>query len=292
MPERYAAALQFLPPRLRSAAEGYPSPGAVEELRLRSGGGMYVVTGVGEEPLPGTRVERGDLEQVLDTVTGYSRYTAAETMRQGYLTAPGGFRLGLCGTTVLSGGIVTGYRDLSSISIRIPRQKRGLAEKLLPQLQGPSGLFSTLILSPPGGGKTTLLRDLVRCLSDSGGLRVSLVDERGELAAMYQGIPQLEVGRHTDVLDACPKAQGVPMLLRAMNPQVIAVDEVAVAEDVKALELAAGAGVALLATAHGASVEEVERKPLFASLLALGLFERAVSILRSDEGRAYRVEEL
>ena len=292
MPERYGAALQFLPLRLRAAAEGYPSPGAVEELRLRAGGGMYVVTGAREEPLPGAGVEQRDLEQVVDTVTGYSRYTAAETMCRGYLTAPGGFRLGLCGTTVGSGGAVTGYRDLSSLSIRIPRQKRGLADGLLPRLQGPAGLCSTLILSPPGGGKTTLLRDLVRCLSDSVGLRVSLVDERGELAAMYRGVPQLEVGRHTDVLDACPKAQGVPMLLRAMNPQVIAVDEVAVAEDVAALELAAGAGVALLATVHAAGVEDLRKKPILAGMLDRGLFQKSVRIARLGEGRWYDVEDL
>ena len=137
-----------------------------------------------------------------------------------------------------------------------------------------------------------LLRDLVRALSDERGLRVSLADERGELAALCRGTPQLRVGRHTDVLDACPKALAVPALLRAMNPQVIAVDEVAVAEDVAALELAAGAGVALLATVHAAGVEDLRKKPILAGMLDRGLFQKSVRIARLGEGRWYDVEDL
>ena len=292
MPQRYEAACALLPRRLREAALAVPEKEKAEELRLRQGGRLTLTLPEGEVPVPGTRVTGEDLEAVLDIATGSSRYTASQSLRQGYLTAEGGFRIGVCGTAVLEGGEVALYRDLSSLNIRIPREQIGLADRVLPGLLAEGRLESTLVISPPGGGKTTLLRDLVRALSDEKNLRVSLVDERGELAAVHRGVPQLQVGRHTDVLDACPKAQAIPTLLRAMNPQVIAVDEVAVAGDVAALEQAAGAGVVLLATVHGAGVEDLKRKPILAGMLELGIFRKAVRIGRLGAGRWYAVEDL
>ena len=292
MPQRYEAACALLPRRLREAALAVPEKEKVEELRLRQGGRLTLTLPEGEVPVPGTRVTGEDLEAVLDIATGSSRYIASQSLRQGYLTAEGGFRIGVCGTAVLEGGEVALYRDLSSLNIRIPREQIGLADRVLPGLLAEGRLESTLVISPPGGGKTTLLRDLVRALSDEKNLRVSLVDERGELAAVHRGVPQLQVGRHTDVLDACPKAQAIPTLLRAMNPQVIAVDEVAVAGDVAALEQAAGTGVVLLATVHGAGVEDLKRKPILAGMLGLGIFRKAVRIGRLGAGRWYAVEDL
>ena len=292
MPQRYEAACALLPRRLREAALAVPEKEKVEELRLRQGGRLTLTLPEGEVPVPGTRVTGEDLEAVLDIATGSSWYTASQSLRQGYLTAEGGFRIGVCGTAVLEGGEVALYRDLSSLNIRIPREQIGLADRVLPGLLAEGRLESTLVISPPGGGKTTLLRDLVRAFSDEKNLRVSLVDERGELAAVHRGVPQLQVGRHTDVLDACPKAQAIPTLLRAMNPQVIAVDEVAVAGDVAALEQAAGAGVVLLATVHGAGVEDLKRKPILAGMLGLGIFRKAVRIGRLGAGRWYAVEDL
>ena len=292
MPQRYEAACALLPRRLREAALAVEEKENVEELRLRMGEQLALTLPEGEATVDTAPVTEKDLEAVLDIATGSSRYTAAQSLRWGYLTAEGGFRIGVCGTVVAEDGQVSAYRDLSSLNIRIPRQQLGLADQVLPRLLSNGRLESTLILSPPGGGKTTLLRDLVRALSDERGLRVSLADERGELAAVYRGIPQLRVGRRTDVLNACPKSLAVPAMLRAMNPQVIAVDEVAVAEDVAALELAAGAGVALLATVHGAGVEDLRRKPILAGMLDRGLFRRTVRIGRTAEGRWYQVEEL
>ena len=167
---------------------------------------------------------------------------------------------------------------------------------MLPRLIEAGRLQSALVLSPPGGGKTTLLRDLVRLISlgteDLPPMRVSLVDERGELAASYRGRPQLDVGPRTDVLDGCLKAAAVPMLLRAMTPQVIALDELALDEDARAVRSAAGCGAVLLATAHAASPEELARRSALAGLLAGDIFRRTVTISGAGADRTYRVEAL
>ncbi len=184
---RYEEAAQFLPARLRKAALALPEQrrAEAEEFRLRAGRPMSVLLPAGELALD-EAVEPEDLETLCDLATEFSRYAAAETIRDGYLPVRGGFRVGLCGTAVMKGGVNTNLRELSSAVIRIAREKRGIAEGLAPRLFREGVFRSTLLLSPPGGGKTTLLRDLVRCLSaGAGGVpppRVSLIDERARWA--------------------------------------------------------------------------------------------------------------
>ncbi len=296
--KRYIQASALLPPRLRRWAEGLPpaEQARAEELRLRAGQPLTAVLPAGEVPLSGAeRVEPEELGLVLEIATRASAHAALEKLRHGFFTVEGGHRIGVCGSAVVKEGAVYSLSRLSSLAIRVARQVRGAAADVADRLWEGDRLRSTLILSPPGGGKTTLLRDLIRVISDGGThppLRVGVADERGELAALWNGVPQLEVGAHTDVMDGCPKGAGLLMLLRGMNPQVLAADELTAPEDCAALTLAANCGVSLLCTAHAAGLQDLKARPIYRPLLEGGCFQRLAVLTRRDGVRSCRVTPL
>lgn len=288
----------LLPFGMRQLALALPQAerAVAEELRLRAGRPLAITLPEGEAVLPGCPIiSPNDLRTALEIATQASAHTALERIRNGFVTVRGGHRIGLCGTAVVKGGTIQNLRELSSVNIRIARQIKGIGNEVLHQLRVEGTMPSVLVLAPPGAGKTTLLRDLIRGLSAGVGgppLRVGVADERGELGAMYDGIPQLDLGPHTDVMDGCGKADGLMMLLRGMNPQVLAVDEITAPEDIDALETAAGCGAALLATAHGQGVEDLKRRPLYTRLLERNIFQKVLLIERQGGARRYRLEDL
>lgn len=291
--QEFMNAAKLLPPELRLAVRDLPEEiiNGAEELRLRVGQAPTAVVGDREICIaPGKPVTAPALQLSLEIATRASVHTYSDCIRLGFVTAEGGCRLGLCGTAVTEGDEITGLRRLSSICIRIPREKRNCGKEVFRRITE-DGFKSTLIISPPGAGKTTLLRELVRQLSESG-KRISLIDERSEVAGIYEGRPCFDVGSRTDVLTSAPKTQGIYLMLRSMSPQIIAFDEITSPEDIKAAEMAAYCGVGLLATAHGTDSQELKKRALYRELLERGIFSRVVTIENRNGERCYGVEEL
>ena len=286
----YLSAAALLPEPWRQSAYALPLGEQLraEELRLRLGQSVTVLLPTGERPLPAAiPVTASALRDLLERATGASVHSAAEGLRQGYFTARGGCRIGFCGQGVTENGALQSLRSLSSAAIRIPRELPGCADGLFPALWEKGAGSSVLLLSPPGGGKTTLVRELIRLFSMAG-KRVAVLDERGEI-----GAGGFDLGPSADVLTGISKAEGAMLLLRGMNPQMLAMDEITAPEDLEAIALAVGCGVQLLATAHAPDTDALQKRPLYREMLALGAFDKAVTIRKAADGtRLLRLEAL
>lgn len=293
IPVEFMRAAKLLPTELRKCCLEAPPEilNEAEELRLRVGQPPGAVVRGEQKLLSSDRIVTApEIQLTVEIATRASMHSYGDSIRAGYITAEGGCRLGLCGTAVTEGEQIGAIRRLTSLCIRIPREKKGCADDIFPRLLE-GGFGSTLIISPPGGGKTTLLRELIRLLSLKG-YRVSLADERGEVAGVFEGRPCFDLGPATDILTGAPKAVAAGMLLRAMAPQVLAFDEITETKDVKAAFLASNCGVELLATAHAGGTEDLRRRPLYRELLEGGVFKRTVIIGNCQGRRYYTVEEL
>ena len=288
MPERFALAAALLPEALRQAAAALPraDKAACEELRLRIGRAPALRLPEGERPLSEAPVTARLLAGILERATGASLHAVEDELRRGYVCAPGGVRVGVCGTAVSAAGAIRTIRDVSSLCIRVARPVPGAGREILPALAGKS----VLVISPPGGGKTTFLRELVRTQSDAG-VRVALADERGELAGMTGGSPGFDVGRCTDVFSGAPKSEAALLLLRAAAPEAVAMDEISAPADAAAIETLLGCGVRIFASAHAPDRAGLLRRPVFRRILESGAFDLLVRISGRGSARSYAVEQ-
>ena len=241
----------------------------ITEIRVRSGKPLILKKGAEEIFIneEGRRVSdiseafivaASDVSHTVTMLSDYSLYAFKEQLRFGYVTVPGGHRAAIAGSTVTDNGRITALKNISSVSLRIANEKKGCSKELFERLHSRLPL-NILIVSPVCGGKTTLLRDMIRIISDSG-YTVGISDERGEIAACYMGVPQLDVGIRTDVLDSCPKAKGMSMLVRTMSPDYVASDEIGSEEDIKAIKEASLSGVKVICTAHGNDMNDIKKR--------------------------------
>lgn len=301
--------LHLLPIEMKRMIERLPTDirTNIEEIRIRENrpleitllGNFYYVTEMGRHVKNSKEAYYPSTEQcrkLLEKVTNYSLYTMEEELRRGYITVAGGHRIGIVGRTILDGGFVRGIRDIGGFNVRIAREVPGSSKKLLSKLFHPvrGDLQSSLIISPPQQGKTTILRDLARALSYGEGvkgspMKVGIVDERSEIAACVRGIPTFDVGPRTDVMDACPKAEGMMMILRSMSPEVIIVDEIGRAEDAFAIREAAHSGVKVIATAHAYDVQEVAGRNEIMKLIDEKVFSNIIELRRDERGFMHRI---
>lgn len=228
-----------------------------------------------------------DIRETLEFISNYSLYAYEDEVRQGFITIQGGHRVGLAGKVVLEGGKIKSVKHISFINIRMSHQIKGCSEKLIPYVVRKNGIAHTLIISPPRCGKTTLLRDLIRILSDGTddfpGQTVGVVDERSEIGACFRGMPQNDLGIRTDVLDCCPKAYGMMMLIRAMSPQIIAVDEIGGREDIESIYDVVNCGCKIIATVHGNSIDDIRTRPVFRRLVDEKIFERYIVLNNKNQ---------
>lgn len=270
----------------------------IEEIRLRVGcplsiyakGQDYFITedgNISKDYKDGLIVSLDQINKSFQLVTNYSIYALQDEIRNGFITIKGGHRVGIGGKIIYGNLGIENIKNISSLNYRIAREKLGISEGVIPYLMdGKNEFYNTLIISPPQCGKTTLLRDIIRSLSngrDGRGYKIGLVDERSEIAGVYNGIPQKDVGIRTDILDSCKKSLGIIILIRAMSPEIVAVDEIGSLEDVKAIEEALRAGTRVIATVHGSSIEDIRMKSSLQGLFTEKVFKRFI-ILDNSSG--------
>lgn len=263
----------------------------LEEIRVRVGQPVEWIYAKGK--LFGRQpIQKGDMEELLNYLTDYSWYAIEEQLRQGFFTVEGGHRIGVVGKTNYGGkgnNKIESVTDIGAVNIRIACEHQGCADPYITYIRKGNRIYHTLIISEPGVGKTTFLRDCIRTLSGGydgkEGLKVGVVDERSEIAASYSGRVQNDLGPRTDVMDNCPKVRGMKMLLRSMSPEVIAVDELGSVEDFAVVEEIIHSGICVLGTLHGASLEEVWKKMSSNRMEEVHIFQRYVFLRKKRDGK-------
>jgi stage III sporulation protein AA len=300
--------LYAFPPSLRNLLVKLPEEALekIEEVRLRINK-PFVIYLDGEEKFVSVSgkisdslssayiVTQEDCEKAFQLVSQSSLYAFEEEIKSGYITLKGGYRVGLAGECIAEDTGIKIIKNISGFNYRVSREIKGIAEEIIDYLVDRNKeVYNLLIVSPPQCGKTTLLRDIARTLSNGStkisGKKVCIVDERSEIAGCYNGIPQLDVGIRTDVLDRCPKAHGMMMAIRSMSPQIVVTDEIGRKEDIDALRYVLNAGVKIITTVHAKNIEDLKRRPYLKDLVEGRYFERY--IILSKRFGAGTVEEI
>ena len=291
---------QILSLKIRRCLEGITiNYKKLQEIRLRAGMPLMMIYD-GKEYFMSLKgelthnirnayiVTSAEIKETMEYVSNYSRYAYESEISQGYITIQGGHRVGVAGRIVWDGKKIKNINYISFLNIRLAHQIKGCADKVMPFIRDYSGFKHTLIISPPRCGKTTLLRDIIRMAADGdekhAGLTVGVVDERSEIGACYMGCPQNDLGCRSDVLDGCPKSDGMMMLVRSMSPDIIAVDEIGSKADIDAIGYVMNCGIKLIATVHGKDMDEIRNKPILGQMVKERMFQRYVLLQAGATG--------
>lgn len=273
--------LNILPENIKIHLGKIIQENQLQEIRIRSDKPLVVQIGK-KEIICEYTPNKEDLKTILQRISNYSIYAFEEEIKKGYITIKGGHRIGICGRCVIEKDEVKTIKNIASLNIRICREVIGCSDSLMSFVFKNNAVINTIIISPPKCGKTTLIRDMVRNISDGInkeafiGKKVCIIDERSEIGACYNGVPQLKVGLRTDILDSCPKSEGIMMAIRSMSPDVIVCDEIGTYKDMDSILFALNSGVNLITTIHGYGVEDLYSRPVFKEIIENKVFQRAI----------------
>lgn len=280
--------LNVLPENIRNIIAKVKQLEKLQEIRLKINRPLILKLGE-REIIEDHKISVEDINNILKRMSNYSIYSIEDEIKQGYITIKGGHRVGICGNCIVENNIVKTIKNVSSLNIRICREVIGCSDKVMPWVIKDNNVLNTIIISPPKCGKTTLIRDITRNISSGSknfnltGKNVCVIDERSEICASSDGIPQLNVGIRTDVMDNCPKSQGIMMAIRSMAPDVIVCDEIGTYEDVKSILSALNCGINLITTIHGFGIEDLKKRDVFKEVISNHIFQRAI-VLSCNKG--------
>ena len=273
---------RIFPQKLLKEITIYLDDSKLQEIRLKEG--KYIIVYLGEREIVNNyKVTRADIKFILQRISNYSLFAFEDEIKQGFITMKGGHRIGLAGECVMDGDDVRTIKNITSLNIRLCRQIIGCSKKVVPYIVDDGDVKNTLIISPPKCGKTTLLRDIVRDISQNYGKKVVVIDERSEIAACYEGVPQMTLGIRTDVLDNCIKSKGMIMAIRSLSPEVVVCDELGTDKDIEALIMAYNSGVKIITSIHGYGIGDLENRRIFKNILDNNILERII-VLSNREG--------
>lgn len=273
--------LNVLPANILRSVHEYDVNGTLQEIRLKVDTPVIINANDKEYVLP-YKLSNIEIRQILQKISGFSVYAYDDEIREGFITAKGGCRIGISGEFSSENGRVKSLKNIYSLNIRIARQIKGCSDKIMKYICNNGSVLNTILISPPKCGKTTIIRDIARNLSNGmdypkiKGMKVAIIDERSEIAACNLGIPQMDVGIRTDVFDRCFKSEGIMMAVRSMSPDVIVCDEIGTKEDMEAIQKSFLCGISIITTIHGKGVEDIFRREAFNQIIRNNILQRAI----------------